>query len=97
MQRDSLWKTMGKAEILTHSSHHVPDLPSFYPCPSFQEGNEPMSGFSLRIFLPDGSPDGLRLVEKSNWTGRGIVCPRPLFPTARALHSTLKVLQEEGV
>lgn len=40
-------------------------------------------GFSLRIFLPDGSPDGLRVVEKSNWTGRGIVCPRPLFPTAR--------------
>lgn len=42
-----------------------------------------MSGFSLRIFLPDGSPDGLRLVEKSNWSGHGIVCPRPLFPTAR--------------
>lgn len=42
-----------------------------------------MRGFSLRIFLPDGSPDGLRLVEKSNWTGHGIVCPRPLFPTAR--------------
>lgn len=40
-------------------------------------------GFSLRIFLPDGSPDGLRVVEKSNWTGRGIVCPRPLFPAAR--------------
>lgn len=30
-------------------------------------------GFSIRIFLPDGTPDGLRLVEKSNWTGRGIV------------------------
>lgn len=40
-------------------------------------------GFSLRIFLPDGSPDGLRIVEKSNWTGRGVVCPRPLFPAAR--------------
>jgi|GEM_PF-3044293 hypothetical protein len=39
-------------------------------------------GFSIRIFLPDGSPDGLRLVEKSNWTGQGIVCPRTLFPTA---------------
>lgn len=43
-----------------------------------------MAGFSLRIFLPDGSPDGLRVVEKSNWTGCGIVCPRPLFPTAKA-------------
>jgi len=43
-----------------------------------------MAGFSLRIFLPDGSPDGLRVVEKSNWTGCGVVCPRPLFPTAKA-------------
>lgn len=36
-------------------------------------------GFSLRIFLPDGTPDGLRVVEKSNWTGRGVVCPRSRF------------------
>jgi hypothetical protein len=43
-----------------------------------------MAGFSLRIFLPDGAPDGLRVVEKSNWTGCGIVCPRPLFPTAKS-------------
>ena len=25
--------------------------------------------FSIRIFLPGGDPDGLRVVEKSNWTG----------------------------
>lgn len=25
--------------------------------------------FSIRIFVPDGDPDGLRMVEKSNWTG----------------------------
>jgi hypothetical protein len=36
-------------------------------------------GFSIRIFLPDGSPDGLRIVEKSNWTGSGVICPRPLL------------------
>jgi hypothetical protein len=36
-------------------------------------------GFSLRIFLPDGTSDGLRVVEKSNWTGRGVVCPRSRF------------------
>ena len=23
-------------------------------------------GFSIRIFLPDGRPDGLKIVEKSN-------------------------------
>jgi hypothetical protein len=42
-------------------------------------------GYNIRIFLPDGEPDGLRLVEKSNWTGHGIVCPRPRYSTARAL------------
>ena len=32
--------------------------------------------FSIRIFVPDGDPDGLRLVEKSNWTGIGVVFRR---------------------
>jgi hypothetical protein len=41
-------------------------------------------GFSIRIFLPDGTPDGLRIVEKSNWTGRGVVCPRSQFREAKA-------------
>ncbi|HEY3324245.1 MAG TPA: GIY-YIG nuclease family protein [Planctomycetota bacterium] len=41
-------------------------------------------GFSIRIFLPDGTPDGLRTVEKSNWTGRCIVCPRAQFSDAKA-------------
>jgi hypothetical protein len=40
--------------------------------------------FSIRIFLPDGSSDGLRIVEKSNWAGVGLVCPRAIFPRARA-------------
>ena len=40
-------------------------------------------GFSIRIFLPDGSPDGLRIIQKSNWTGKGVVCPRSLFGEAR--------------
>lgn len=33
-------------------------------------------GFTIKIFVPDGSADGLRVVEKSNWSGRGVVCPR---------------------
>jgi len=32
--------------------------------------------FSIRIFVPNGDPDGLRLVEKSNWTGIGVVFNR---------------------
>ncbi len=31
---------------------------------------------SIRIFLADGSPDGIRIVEKSNWTGRAVVASR---------------------
>lgn len=32
--------------------------------------------FSIRIFVPNGDPDGLRLVEKSNWSGIGVVFNR---------------------
>lgn len=40
-------------------------------------------GFSVRIFIPQGEPEGLRLVEKSNWVGVGLVFPRTLFAEAR--------------
>jgi len=36
--------------------------------------------FSLRIFVADGDPDGLRLVERTNWVGKAIVFPRALLP-----------------
>jgi hypothetical protein len=41
------------------------------------------AGFSMRIFLPGGEPEGLRTVEKSNWTGQGLVFPRALLGEAR--------------
>lgn len=37
-------------------------------------------GFSVRIFIPSGRPDGLRIIEKSNWTGRALTFPRAAFP-----------------
>ena len=40
-------------------------------------------GFSVKIFVPDGDPEGLRVIEKSNWTGQGIVFPRSLFAEVR--------------
>lgn len=46
--------------------------------------NQPRRGFSIRIYLADGLPDGLRTVEKSNWTGRAVVCPRSRFPEAKS-------------
>lgn len=39
--------------------------------------------FSLRIFVADGDPDGLRLVERSNWIGKAVVFPRALLPTVK--------------
>ncbi len=36
--------------------------------------------FNIRIFVVEGLPDGLRHVEKSNWVGLGIVCPRSRYP-----------------
>lgn len=38
--------------------------------------------FSIRIFVPDGDPDGLRLVEKSNWTGVGVIFNRTNYKQA---------------
>jgi len=41
------------------------------------------AGFSVRIFIPTGEPEGLRIVEKSNWTGQGLVFPRAQFAEVR--------------
>ena len=43
----------------------------------------PHRPYSIKIFLPNGDPDGLRTIEKSNWSGCGIVVPRSLFGEAR--------------
>ena len=40
--------------------------------------------FSLRIFVADGDPDGLRIVDKSNWIGKALVFPRALLPQVKA-------------
>jgi len=42
-----------------------------------------MPGTSIRIFLPDGTPEGLRLVSKSHWSGVALVCSRERYLTAR--------------
>jgi hypothetical protein len=40
-------------------------------------------GTSIRLYLADGRADGFRLVEKSNWTGLGLVCSRSDYPRSR--------------
>jgi len=42
-----------------------------------------MAGTSIRIFLPDGNPDGVRLVYKSHWTGVALALPRSRYAEAR--------------
>lgn len=39
--------------------------------------------YAIKIFLPGGDPDGLRTIEKSNWSGAGIVIPRALLGDAK--------------
>ena len=32
--------------------------------------------FTIRIFVPDGDPEGVRIIDRMNWTGVGIAFPR---------------------
>ena len=41
------------------------------------------TGFSVRIFIPSGDPSAIRVVEKSNWTGQGLVFPRSVYQDVR--------------
>ena len=40
-------------------------------------------GTSIRLFLADGTPDGLWVVEKSNWTGLALMAPRSRYAALR--------------
>lgn len=37
----------------------------------------------VRVFMPSGSPEGLLVVDVSNWSGTGILFPRTLFTEVR--------------
>lgn len=39
--------------------------------------------FTIRIFVPDGDPDGVRIIDRMNWTGLGIVFPREKWQDTR--------------
>jgi Domain of unknown function (DUF4357) len=43
-----------------------------------------MPSTSIRLFLADGSADGLWVVEKSNWTGVALVIPRATYTRVRS-------------
>jgi hypothetical protein len=39
--------------------------------------------FTIRIFVPDGDPEGVRIIDRMNWTGQGIVFPRGKWADVR--------------
>lgn len=39
--------------------------------------------FTIRIFVPDGDPEGVRLIDRMNWTGLGVVFPRSKWVEVR--------------
>ena len=49
--------------------------------------------FTLQIHAPFGEPEGLRIIEKDNWSGRAVVFPRSVMSEARDLEE----LQGPGV
>ncbi|MBV9758233.1 MAG: GIY-YIG nuclease family protein [Alphaproteobacteria bacterium] len=46
--------------------------------------------FTIRIFVVDGDPEGIRLVDRLNWTGIGLVFPREKWPNARHRQELLR-------
>ena len=43
----------------------------------------PMSSpYTIRIFVPEGDPNGLRIIENMNWTGTGVAFPRDKWASA---------------
>jgi hypothetical protein len=41
------------------------------------------SAFTIKIFVLDGDPEGVRLIERVGWTGQGIVFPREKWPSIK--------------
>ena len=37
------------------------------------------SAYSVRLFMPHGDPDGLRLIDQPNWSGVGVAFPRGAY------------------
>jgi hypothetical protein len=39
--------------------------------------------FTIKIFVPDGDPEGVRVIERMNWTGLGTIFPREKWPSTK--------------
>ena len=45
--------------------------------------------FTIRIFVPDGDPEGIKIIDRMNWTGLGIVFPRSRWHEVKQRSGTL--------
>jgi hypothetical protein len=61
--------------VVDHGGIHVAD-----PRGKIYRMAEP---FTIRIFVPGGDPEGLRIIDRMNWTGLGIVFPREDWPNIK--------------
>lgn len=43
------------------------------------------NAFVIRMLVLEGDPDGIRVIDRSNWTGKAVVFPRSLFQNVRKL------------
>jgi len=41
------------------------------------------AGFTIRVYVPDGDPGGIRIIDRLNWTGKGFVFPRDQWGEAK--------------
>ena len=39
--------------------------------------------FTICVFVPDGDPEGVRIIDRLNWTGLGIAFPREHWSDVR--------------
>jgi len=42
--------------------------------------------YTIRIFVPEGEPDGVRIIDRMNWTGMGIAFPRDKWQETKKRH-----------
>jgi hypothetical protein len=53
--------------------------------------------FVIKIFCTDGDPNGIRVINKSNWSGQGLVVPRTSFPDAKSNRDYESMFNKPGV
>ena len=47
-------------------------------------GNKERDAFTIRIFVPDGDPEGVRVVDRMTSTGIAVSFPRDLWPRTKS-------------